>query len=102
MTLPQDVDAALSRDMRRREFLVRKDAVPCTIMTMTNLIEGNLHKRGAYRIIDELNTVDQFIAVTNAKIYGGNSSEVIEADFITLRADQIIWVKPGTPATDPA
>ena len=92
-----DMQAALERDMRRRDFLVNKDAVPCKIMTITNLIEGELHKRGTYRIIDEMNTANQFIAVTNARIHNGESSNVTQADFLILRADQIIWVKPNTP-----
>jgi hypothetical protein len=98
MTKPHDVDAALARDMRRREFHVKKDTVPCTIMTTTNLIVGDIHKRGAYRILDELNMAEKFIPITNARIHTGNSGDVVKANFITLRTDQIVWVKPNTPA----
>jgi hypothetical protein len=100
MTTP-DVDVALLRDMRRQDFLIKKEAVPCVIMTTKNLIEGDLHKRGTYRILDEMNTSNQFIAVTNAKVYGGQSTEALEADFIALRTDQVVWVKPNSPAKEP-
>ena len=91
-----EMDDALTRDMRRRDFLVKKDKVLCTIMTSTSLIEGELHKRGAFRVIDELNSADAFIAVTNATIRTSMSDEVLETDFLALRADEITWVRPLT------
>ena len=99
MTSP-DIDVAKLREMCRKDFLINKEAVPCIIMTTSNLIEGELHKRATYRIIDEINTPNPFIAVTNAKIYSGESSNVLEAEFIALRAEQIVWVKPNSPSEE--
>ena len=88
------MDDALGRDMRRREFLVKKDAVPCVIMTTSNRIEGKLFKRAAFRLIDELNQDEQFVAATDIKIFGDDSDIVMESDFLAVRVDQIVWVKP--------
>lgn len=89
----------ISRDMRFREFQVMKDAVPCAIRTKTSLIEGRLHKRAAFRIIDELNQGEEFIAVTQAVIRDGLSNNPIKAPFLSLRKDQIVWVIPNEKET---
>ena len=90
----------LARDMERREFLIKKDAVPCMIMTRTGLIEGNLHKRGSFRIKDELNQEERFIAVTNVKIYNGASDKPLTRSFLALQSDMIVWVAPNDGATE--
>ncbi|MGD8813223.1 MAG: hypothetical protein PVI78_01960 [Anaerolineales bacterium] len=89
------MEDAIGRDMRRREFLVRKDEVPCVIMTTRNRIEGKLHKRAAFRLIDELNQEERFIAATDSKIFDDDSNIVYESSFLAVRVDQIVWVKPA-------
>ena len=94
MTSRTDLSDARARSMRRENVHIKTEAVPCTIMTTSGLMEGELHKRGTYRVIDELNTVNAFIAVTNVKIHSSKPARIYETDFVALRADQIIWVRP--------
>ena len=86
---------ALARDMQRREFLVKKELVPCMIMTTTGLIEGNLYRRGSFRIKDELNQEERFIAVSNVTIHNGSQDKSLARSFLALRKDQIVWVAPS-------
>jgi hypothetical protein len=90
-----EITAELARDMLRREFHVKKAPVPCMIMTSTGLIEGEVHKRGTFRLKDELNREESYIAVTNAVIYDRSSEKSLKRSFIVLRAEQIIWVAPN-------
>lgn len=89
-----DLRDELARDAQRRDFLVEKFIVPCTIVTNVGKIMGELHRRGGFRIIDELNLESTFLAVTNATIHAGKGTKVIKADFLILRGDQIICVIP--------
>ena len=97
MDIASDMDDKITKLYRRKETFVKKNAVPCTIMTTAGLIEGELHKRGPQRIMDELNASDSFIAVTNAKIQLGEPDKVLGTDFLVLRGDQIVWVRPTPP-----
>lgn len=93
--MPDNYDSdQLAKEMKRREFLVEKFAVPCTIMTSMGKIKGELHRRGGIRIIDELNLESAFIAVTNATIHAGKGTKAIKTDFLVLRGEQIICVIP--------
>lgn len=94
MTIGTDADDKITKLYRRKEAFVKKSAVPCTIMTTAGLIEGELHKRGPQRMLDELNASNAFIAVTNAKIQIGEPNKVLGTDFLVLRGDQIIWIRP--------
>ncbi|MGD8814507.1 MAG: hypothetical protein PVI78_08535 [Anaerolineales bacterium] len=90
-----EVDVAKLREICRKDFLINKEPVQCIIMTTKNLIEGEIHKRVTYRVLDEINAASKFIAVTNARIFSGQSNKMMEAEFMALRADQIVWVKPS-------
>ena len=85
------------RHYRSKDDFVRKDALPCTIMTLAGKIEGYLHKRDAFRMIDELNAAKAFIPVTDAKVQLDKPKDVVETEFMILRSDQIIWVNPLAP-----
>ena len=89
-----DLRDELARDAQRRDFLMEKFIVPCMIMTNVGKIKGELHRRGGFRIIDELNLESTFLAVTNATIHAGQGTKVVKADFLILRGDQIICVIP--------
>jgi hypothetical protein len=82
------------RQYHSKDDYVRKGSLPCVVMTVQGKIEGDIHKRDAFRIIDELNAAKAFIPVTNAKVYEDNPDKFVEADFLVLRADQIVWVYP--------
>ena len=90
----------LQRDMLRRDFYVMKDAVPCMIMTTKGIIEGNIHKRAAFRFKDELNQEEHFIAITDATIFSSSSNDAITKRFLAIRAEQIVWVAPSDEAIE--
>ena len=78
-------EAALA--MHREEFYVKKEPVQCTVMTTTHLIEGMLHKRLVFRLMDELLKETSFLAMTNVTVHPSNSEEVRKAEFIAIRKD---------------
>jgi hypothetical protein len=79
--------------------IVRKDEVPVLIQTVTNLIHGHIYLRPEQRIKDELNTgTDQFIAVTQAEVFGANGQLLYRSDFLTLNKTHVIWVRPDEEA----
>jgi hypothetical protein len=92
-----EMSDGITQSYRRKETYVKKYAIPCTIMTTAGLLEGELHKRGNQRIIDEMNTANAFIAVTNAKFQLGEPTLILESNFLILRGDQIVWVRPIPP-----
>ncbi len=87
--------------MHREEFYVKKEVVPCVIMTTTHLIEGMLHKRVVFRFMDELLKEDPFLAVTNATVHKSNTGKTWETNFLVLRKDQIVWLIPSEEAAEP-
>lgn len=83
--------------------VVRKDEVPVTIQTMTNLIHGHIYLRPEQRIKDELNSnQDQFIAVTDAEVYALGGQLLYRSDFLTLNKRHVVWLRPDDepPAPD--
>ena len=75
--------------------IVRKDEVPVTIQTVTNLVHGHIFLRPEQRIKDELNSSqDQFIAVTDAEVYGLNGQLLYRSEFLTFNKQHIIWLRP--------
>jgi hypothetical protein len=74
--------------------IISKYSVYSTIQTTTHRIEGNIYVKRGERLIDELISSGQFIAVTDAKIIGTQGEILFTADFLSLNADQIIWIIP--------
>lgn len=88
------MERELALEMHREEFYVRKEAVPCTVMTTTNLVEGMLHKRVVFRLMDELMKEDPFLAMTDVVVRKGDSGKDFKAPFLALRKEQIVWIRP--------
>jgi hypothetical protein len=86
--------AQLSQAINRRELHVETHAVPVRILTTEGVINGEIHRRGENRLIDELNLGNDYIAVTNAIVRRGSNRKLIKADFLALRGEQIICVIP--------
>jgi hypothetical protein len=74
--------------------VVSKENVPVIVQTTTNRIEGYMHVRSGYRIKDELNSEDQFIAITEAKIIGAQGEVEYQTDFLAVNIQEVIWVMP--------
>lgn len=74
--------------------IISKYSVYSTIQTTTHRIEGNIYVKRGERLIDELISSGQFIAVTDAKIINSQGEIQFTTDFLSLNADQIIWIIP--------
>jgi hypothetical protein len=77
--------------------IITKDPIPAVIQTLTHRIEGTVHIRRGDRLIDELTSADQFLAVTDAIVY--TKGEVVyRPGFLTINRDHIVWLMPTEDA----
>ena len=78
--------------------VISKVAVPVTIQTTHQLIQGFVHVRHGERIKDELDRDELFLAVTDARVTGPDSQVLFEAPFLAVRRAQIVWIMPDEEA----
>jgi hypothetical protein len=74
--------------------IISKVTVPAMIQTTRHRIQGLVHIRPNERFKDELDNDEPFLPVTAAKIFNETGEVLFEADFISVRRTQIIWVIP--------
>jgi len=75
--------------------VITKKPVEVIIQTTIHKIIGFVHYRPDNRLIDELNAIDTFLAVTNGKIFDLNGDLLYQADFLTINIRHILWVVPA-------
>lgn len=80
--------------------VISKDTIPVVIQTIKQRIHGNLHIRPDQRLKDEINIVDQFIAITDGKIYSDEEDLLFKCDFLTINRDHIVWILPQAEIVD--
>lgn len=73
---------------------VTKEQVPVVIQTVFGRIEGFFYVMAGARLKDEINNAEQFIAITNAKIYDLDGGCELVCEFLSLNRDHIIWLAP--------
>lgn len=74
--------------------IISKRMLPVLIQTRSEFIRGEVHVRSNYRLKDELNEPEDFIAITNATVYDSNRSALYRTRFLALNCSQIVWVIP--------
>lgn len=74
--------------------VISKRMMSVLIQTRREFIRGEVHVRTDYRLKDELNEQEQFIAITNATVYDSNQVELYRTKFLALNRGQIVWVIP--------
>jgi hypothetical protein len=74
--------------------VITKEAVAVVIQTVGFIIHGRVHVRPNERLKDELNTNEQFLAVTDAIIFDSDGAEKYHSDFLSVNRDHIVWVIP--------
>ena len=74
--------------------VIRREAVPATLQTLTVRIQGYLHVRPGERFKDEMNKAERFIAVTHAVVLNARGEEIFRSDFLTVNLDQVVWISP--------
>jgi hypothetical protein len=74
--------------------IVTKVAIPATIQTTTHLIRGQIHVRRDQRIKDELDSNENFLALTDASVIGPDGQTLYHTPFLAIQRSHIIWVLP--------
>jgi hypothetical protein len=74
--------------------VVSKVAIQATIQTTTHLIRGHVHVRRDQRIKDELDTNENFLALTDVSVLSLDGQILFQAPFLAVRRSQIVWVLP--------
>ena len=74
--------------------VISKVAVPATVQTVAQKIEGSIHVRQNERLTDELVRDDPFLPMTSAKVFDRQGRMEFECDFISIRRSQIVWIMP--------
>jgi hypothetical protein len=72
--------------------IISKVAVQARIQTTSHFIEGEIHIRNDFRLKDELDRDEPFLAVTNARIFNSDHALLFRTKFIAVRRDQVIWI----------
>lgn len=74
--------------------VISKTAIPATVQTVAQKIEGSIHVRTNERITDELDRNEPFLPMTSAKVFDQEGRMQYECDFISIRRSQIVWIIP--------
>ena len=74
--------------------VITKDTVPAIIQTLVTRIQGNMYVRIHERVKDELNRGEQFLAITDAKVFNLQDQRIYEAEFLLINRDHVVWVIP--------
>ncbi|PWH19019.1 MAG: hypothetical protein DDG59_04405 [Anaerolineae bacterium] len=81
---------------------VTKEQIPVMIQTIFGRIEGFFYVMAGARLKDEINNAEQFIAITNAKIYDLNGECEVLCEFLSLNRDHIVWLAPQSEVRFPS
>jgi hypothetical protein len=74
--------------------IVAKVGVPAMIQTVTHRISGLIHLRPDERVSDALDRDEGFLPVTGAIIFGSQGEILFQAEFLSVRREQIVWLIP--------
>ncbi|MCI0519796.1 MAG: hypothetical protein L0Z70_06005 [Chloroflexi bacterium] len=87
---------SLQYDEKGKYFteVVATDAVPVIIQLVQTRVEGRMHVRSGGRIKDELNKPEQFLAVTDAIVFGPENQFLYEVEFLAVNRSHIVWIIP--------
>ena len=74
--------------------IITKECFKVNIQTTINRIEGLVYISQGKRLKDELNTEEKFLAVTDAKVFNTENTELYNVKFIAVNRKNIVWVFP--------
>jgi len=80
-------------DGKTFSHVVHTQGASVVVQTENNIIRGTLHLRDTERVKDALNTSEEFLAVTNAQVFGLKGETVLyETNFLAINRKSIAWV----------
>ncbi len=72
---------------------IETSKLPVIIQCETSRIRGKIHLRENERIKDALNTSEEFIALTDVKIFDRDGLSLIyESGFLAINRKKMIWI----------
>jgi hypothetical protein len=74
--------------------IISKRTIPVILQTTTHRIEGNVHIRRGERLKDELDREENFLAVTDAKIFDPDNQPIYSSSFLSVAKINIVWILP--------
>ena len=74
--------------------VINKRPVDVIIHTLLHKITGKIYLVPENRVIDELNSDSQFLAVTDSQIFSLDGKKLYTSAFLSVNCDQILWVLP--------
>jgi hypothetical protein len=74
--------------------VISKNVILSHIQTQTYHIRGYVHVRAGERLSDEVNSSNNFLAVTNAEIYNSEGEILYTNDFLVVNRAHIVWLMP--------
>ena len=74
--------------------VISKELVRVEIQTLTQFITGDLHVKRNVRVVDMLNSAEQYLALTGVKVYDLRGDEIQNCPFLAVNRDQIVWIIP--------
>jgi hypothetical protein len=88
-------------DQKGKVFTQRitKEEIPALLVTTTHLIRGVVHVRPDWRLKDEMNTDERFIAVTGAEVYDlSGQTRLYKTDVLLVNKNVLAWIMPQEDA----
>jgi len=73
---------------------IEKIVVRVVILTLSDVIIGDFYKRPRLRLIDDLISGEQYIAITNAVVYDKSGGVRFRTQFLSVNRDHIVLLIP--------
>jgi hypothetical protein len=80
---------------------VSKDTIWAIIQTQSHRIQGLVYVRPDQRLKDEMNSAEQFLAVSDVTITSLEGGDMYRCNFILVNRDHIVWMIPMDEPTRP-
>jgi Family of unknown function (DUF6812) len=73
---------------------IEKVAKRVVLQTLNDVILGDFHYRPRLRLIDELLSGDQYLAITDATVYDKSGKVRFRSNFLSVNRDHIVMIIP--------
>lgn len=77
-----------------------KDQKHVIVQTTSQKIRGDIHVKLDFRLLDEINESNHFLALTDAEILDAEEKVLYKTNFLAININQIIWILPTNEITE--